>query len=306
MLLFCTFVAFAQSEMNKDSNWRIFAPENEEFSVESPVSLINTLMPDSSLPGLTSLKGVDDNRRYVNSSNGTYFYIFSDEGQRPKQYRFVLDFANSQNQLETTQSSGELLAQKFEFTDESDFFHIILCVNGKNRTYVFHTISPKKENKSVERFFSSLKLNGKLLAEAFSNSKTDKKVSVTITDPEPEFTEKSSVTTGGMGRGNRNQPDPRNPNQTPNLERTGVRILTKPRAMYTNFARFYEMTGKVLLRVTFSADGTIGAIKPISKLPFGLTQAAITAARGIRFEPATFGGAPFSVVKPVEYTFTMY
>ena len=61
-----------------------------------------------------------------------------------------------------------------------------------------------------------------------------------------------------------------------------------------------------MLRVTFSANGSIGGITPISKLPFGLTEEAIKAARGIRFEPAMKESVPYSVTKPVEYTFTIY
>jgi TonB family protein len=86
----------------------------------------------------------------------------------------------------------------------------------------------------------------------------------------------------------------------------GVKILSKPRANYTDAARQNQVQGKVVLRVTFSANGSIGAISVISGLGNGLTEQAIAAARGIRFEPAKRGGVPYSVTKPVEYTFTIY
>lgn len=86
----------------------------------------------------------------------------------------------------------------------------------------------------------------------------------------------------------------------------GVKILSKPRANYTDAARQNQVQGKVVLRVTFSANGSIGAISVISGLGNGLTEQAIAAARGIRFEPAKRGGQPYSVTKPVEYTFTIY
>jgi TonB family protein len=86
----------------------------------------------------------------------------------------------------------------------------------------------------------------------------------------------------------------------------GVKILSKPRANYTDAARQNQVQGKVVLRVTFSANGSIGNISVISGLGNGLTEQAIAAARGIRFEPAKRGGVPYSVTKPVEYTFTIY
>jgi TonB family protein len=87
---------------------------------------------------------------------------------------------------------------------------------------------------------------------------------------------------------------------------TGIRIISKPRANYTNEARTNYVQGKVVLRVTFKADSTIGAISVVSGLSDGLTERAIEAAKGIKFKPATRGGVPYSVTKPVEYTFTIY
>lgn len=86
----------------------------------------------------------------------------------------------------------------------------------------------------------------------------------------------------------------------------GVKILSKPRANYTDAARQNQVQGKVVLRVTFAANGSISNIAVISGLGNGLTEQAIAAARGIRFEPAKRGGVAYSVTKPVEYTFTIY
>ena len=86
----------------------------------------------------------------------------------------------------------------------------------------------------------------------------------------------------------------------------GITIISKPRALYTENARMNEVQGKVVLRVTFMADGQIGAISIISGLPDGLTEQAINAAKEIKFEPAKRNEKPYTVTKPVEYTFTIY
>ncbi|HLM01256.1 MAG TPA: energy transducer TonB [Pyrinomonadaceae bacterium] len=86
----------------------------------------------------------------------------------------------------------------------------------------------------------------------------------------------------------------------------GVKILSKPRANYTDAARTQGIQGVVRVRVTFLANGSIGGITPVSNLGYGLTEQAVAAARSIRFEPAKKGGVPYSVTKVVEYSFTLY
>lgn len=85
-----------------------------------------------------------------------------------------------------------------------------------------------------------------------------------------------------------------------------LKILSKPRAAYTEQARQENVQGTVLLRVTFLANGKIGGITPVSALPYGLTEQAIKAARELKFKPATRDGKPVTEQKPVQYSFTIY
>lgn len=86
---------------------------------------------------------------------------------------------------------------------------------------------------------------------------------------------------------------------------TPLRILLKPSADYTTAARDNKVTGTVILRVTFLETGTIGAVRAVKGLPFGLTEQAMNAAKGIRFEPAKRNGVPTTVTKQMEYTFNI-
>jgi TonB family protein len=86
----------------------------------------------------------------------------------------------------------------------------------------------------------------------------------------------------------------------------GVKILFKQQAKYTDAARQNNVQGTVTLRVTFTAAGTIGAISPVSGLPYGLTEQAIAAARSIRFEPAMKNGQKITTQKTVAFSFTIY
>lgn len=83
-----------------------------------------------------------------------------------------------------------------------------------------------------------------------------------------------------------------------------LKILDKPRASYPTDGGCFQ--GRVVLRVTFSRTGEIGAISVISGLGNGATEKAIEAAKKIKFEPAAKDGSPVSVTKPVEYAFSIY
>jgi TonB family protein len=78
-----------------------------------------------------------------------------------------------------------------------------------------------------------------------------------------------------------------------------LRILTKPAAAYTDLARMNAHEGEVRLRVTFLDSGEIGSVIPVTGLPYGLTEQAIAAARGIKFEPQMKNGVAVIVTKLV-------
>jgi|GEM_PF-5600298 len=83
-------------------------------------------------------------------------------------------------------------------------------------------------------------------------------------------------------------------------------IFIKPKAAYTPKAKRLNIHGTVILKITFLASGEIGAIVPVEGLPYGLTEQAIAAAKGIRFKPAKRNGVPYSVTRRVEFPFFIY
>jgi TonB family protein len=85
-----------------------------------------------------------------------------------------------------------------------------------------------------------------------------------------------------------------------------ARLLDKPEPNYTEDARMFEIQGTVILRAVFSANGEVTNINVIRKLPHGLTQRAVEAARRIRFIPAMKDGHPVSMWMQLEYNFNLY
>lgn len=110
--------------------------------------------------------------------------------------------------------------------------------------------------------------------------------------------------TGNGNEGSRTPPPP--PPSAPVGITQKVKIISKPKPGYTDAARQNQVTGVVRLRVVFTASGQVGSISPVSGLPYGLTESAIAAARGIKFEPAKKNGVPIPSQSIVEYSFTIY
>jgi len=88
--------------------------------------------------------------------------------------------------------------------------------------------------------------------------------------------------------------------------KTKLKIISKPRATYTDSARQNQTQGTVKLAVEFGADGTIKSIVAFQTLPDGLTQNCLEAVKGIKFDPATKDGKPYSTIGIVTYSFTIY
>jgi hypothetical protein len=274
-----------------------FAPAHEEFSVSAPEAL-KLLVP---------IKNDDSERFYKLQSCGAYFFITSDlqsEDNKSKYSRFqiIYEYALANKAKITEKLLDNLTGDFFEFTDTEGFHHQILAINAKSRFYMFHTVSETESTNEIENFFSSIKLN-RILLEDNQNKKSENQ------------TNKSNVgygTGGGTGSGSGNDAGggisgSLNSNTDSTKKRTsGIQILSKPSAKYLDIARLYDISGSVQLKIVFLANGTIGSITTVTKLPFGLTNSAIDAARALKFEPAMREGVPYPVVKTVVYSFTIY
>jgi len=85
-----------------------------------------------------------------------------------------------------------------------------------------------------------------------------------------------------------------------------ARVLSKPEPSYTEEARQQQITGTVVVRAIFAANGRVVAIRVVSGLGGGLSERAIDAARKIRFIPAMKNGRPVSMYIQLEYSFNLF
>ena len=82
-----------------------------------------------------------------------------------------------------------------------------------------------------------------------------------------------------------------------------ARLLESPAAMYPDEARAAGVAGEVRLRLVLAADGTVKYVFPMKSLNHGLTEAAMEAARQIKFEPAIRDDQPVSQFATLVYEF---
>ena len=87
---------------------------------------------------------------------------------------------------------------------------------------------------------------------------------------------------------------------------TKARIMSKPEPSYTEQARKDQITGTIVLRCVFASSGAVTNLVVLSKLPDGLTEKAVAAAKQIRFIPAQKDGRFVSMYMQLEYNFNLY
>jgi len=82
-----------------------------------------------------------------------------------------------------------------------------------------------------------------------------------------------------------------------------ARLIDAPAAAYPAEARAANAQGEVRLRMVLAGDGTVKNIFPMKPLKYGLTEAAMAAARHIGFAPAIRDGKPVSQFTTLSYEF---
>ena len=87
----------------------------------------------------------------------------------------------------------------------------------------------------------------------------------------------------------------------PNI--TQPTVLSKVVPVYTEEARRAELQGMVILEAVVMKDGTVGAIRVVQGLQFGLTDSAIDALRQWKFRPGKKDGQDADVAMQIGINF---
>ncbi len=276
-----TLIACLEAQtMVEEPSWRLLAPSWGELSVEVPLEMdvVNTRFLNEFIEV-----------RYSGRVSDTFFFIFADVADKGTGHERVRQVAFHYSNRRVISIPSRKI-EFFSFEGPDGYFHNIALTRTGKWIYAFHTASLDANDPIVKRFFRSLRVNKRSIA-GIKTLEDDEAVVTAGTE--------TGIGSGSAAGGGTVQP-------TAQTVSSPLLITSQPRPAYTNLARSYAITGTVQLRVTFDPDGRIGAVSPIKKLPFGLTENAIRAAKEMRFSPAVRDGKPVSATRLVEYTFTVY
>lgn len=271
LLLTCASFGFGQT----------FAPPGEDFWVDVPLLFSSgTSYASDSAPGKTQIEG----SRYLAQNGQAYFFIFSDLlNKKMEQVGAVNNFIQVSKAAASDQRIGSFTGKKYEFATDDGFYHRILVIQTNNHVYAFQTTSAIKDDATADKFFSSLQFSIPSLSGSPARVETtgnDVSANQTFKQKSLPGNNQGNERGTGIGQGSERAAGSGGVLKPPAIDHlTPLKLNTKPRANYTDYARFYEITGIIRARVTFGASGKIEAIDLLSKLPFGLTNSVIDAAK---------------------------
>jgi TonB family protein len=151
-----------------------------------------------------------------------------------------------------------------------------------NTIYRFQVFGAPTDDTRVQRYFSSV-----VLGKSASGIEVSDGVGVPYA---PKAADDESMAKPFVGK---------------DVNRKAVLVM-KPEPTYTEEARQNAVTGVVVLKVVFFSDGSVGNIRTVYGLPYGLTEQAIQAARKMKFIPAVKDGKFVSMWMQLEYNFNLY
>lgn len=298
LILAACFAVLAQTDFD-EPKWTVFEPVREEFTLSFPSPAIKSIDRDSD----DDIEGL-----YHVVQNKAYFAVFSRDNGYDTMVPLIKELATEAVTPKDIEIDG-IKGQRYDFKGSDDYEHSFIAIQAQAHFYVFHAFAETRDNPLIEEFLKSIKLN-RQVAKA---EKAPVPAAVISSGGRNDILKPSLSAAGGgsslgAGTGSGIAVKPEDAVAPPKYAKvdSGVTILSKPRPGYTDMARRYMVSGTVRLRVTFEKNAQIGSITALAKLPLGLTQKAISAARQIKFSPAVRRGEPYSVVKVVEFSFILY
>jgi len=266
------------SQAQTGGEWQRFTVSGEEFSVLLPVvPFMNTF------EALLEERRTRRERTLASYSNGVVYAVYTFERKSLSLddliHRFTKDNQPSRSSAPVTVDGIKGASSKFETDDRMGAVELFATAHN---LYVFQAVGSKLGNPatSMTTFFSSIRLGNQ--PEGLS-----------VVEGIGEQPAASAEIPGG-------------PIFAPRDITQKAVVIIKPEPRYTEPARKNQITGTVVLRAVFSSSGAVTRIQPMTKLPDGLTEQAIYAARQLKFIPAVKDGTFVSMYVQIEYNFNLY
>ena len=276
-LLVCTLIfsaPAANAQSSSSAPWSLYTIKGEKFTVGFPkVPAIQTSNETRSQPQK------DRQRRVLKASSlGVVYTVHVVDNPKPRLSleAFIQEQATANTDKLTAERDLTLDGASGKALVYPDGNGMVQFFAKGDRLYEARAYGAPLDDPRIKTFFHYLSLK-----------KTEKSFEVSESVQSGSYTLSEGIYTGK------------------NVD-TKARLISKPEPMYTTKARSKKITGTVILKCIFAADGTVTNIYIFAGLPYGLTEQAIEAARKIKFIPATKDGKNVSMWMQLEYNFNLY
>lgn len=290
LFLLCTLLLVAADALAQPggmapppSEWQRFRVRGEEYSIALPTVPALTTMKYSNWSAVRK----ERTERYLGVyADGVVYTIYSDDLEPQKSLRDSLKSSNMPAQgwePATEQIVDHDGVKGKQFNSSHPLGGVIQVIATKKHFYRVQAFGATADDPRVQHFFASLTFG-----------KKDDGIEVSDGPGKPFEPVDGSVTLPADSVFTSKQIDRK------------IVLLQKPEPSYTEQARQAQITGTVVLKAVFSANGSVVNINVRSGLMFGLTERAIEAAKRIKFIPASKDGKFVSVWMQLEYNFNLY
>ena len=190
-----------------------------------------------------------------------------------------------------------LPAREYSVTRGRAGGHIYVCSEG-TQVYVVAALGAKDDDAPLRRFVDSFALKS-------APPRPPKVVGGDAVGPGRSGVGGVGGGFGGSGGGGTTGVDYSRPFRQSDVTKKAV-ITHRPEPGFTNQARKFWVTGVVRLLAVLHSSGETQILAVAKRLPHGLTQKAVDAAKRIRFKPAQKDGRDVSQYVVLEYNFNIY
>jgi len=263
-----------------NSSWLLFVPEDEEFTAVIPAWPTARSYPVSTFYK-TDRERILAHRDYGGYGSGLVFVIESFKAEQPQRLWGDLLKSNVDRTLvfERDITFDGVVARQYKSTYSSHYSNNtytrrLVWFVTKEHVYFLTLATLDETDPAVDRFLSLFRLRSP------QDRTTRSEAGSFETIPDKVF--------------------------TGNEVTHKATVVWKPEPTYTEQARAHRVVGTVALKAVFAANGYVTNIIATQELKDGMTEAAIEAARNIRFFPAEKDGKPVSQWMTLEYNFNLF
>jgi len=274
-------------------SWALLTPAGDFFSVQMPKRTSPKPLDMQNAPNLIGdVYTASDGRISYTVKSVKYMNAALTDKERLENFRnlyresLVQSTGDARTKLivKTEQQRDGFIGEQLEVITSGKRGLAHIYVRGQ-RVYVLEVSAARKDDALTECFLSSFKLTemrGPVQTPTPSPDPTPKPV-------DPLFCE------CGPGYGKEIPGDRFNHD---------VVMCPMPKVEDTREACKHQYSDSALLRLQLSATGEVTLIEVIKRLPYGLTENVIDAAKKIKFCPAVKNGIPVDVILTLTFTYT--